>query len=131
MLGRNAYENDYAALAELQHWATEHELAVVVLHHTRKAGADDPLEALSGSNGLSACADTTLVLDRDLNGTTLYVRGRDVEERESALTFVGGIWNVTGDAADVRRSDERGNILGALWTAQAQCRLARSAELPA
>lgn len=77
----------------------------------RKGGADDPLEALSGSNGLSACADSTLVLDRDQNGITLYVRGRDVEEKESAVSFVGGYWNVTGQAADVRRSDERGNIL--------------------
>ena len=91
-------------------WATEHGIAVVVLHHTKKGGAEDPLEALSGSNGLSACADTTLVLDRDQNGITLYVRGRDVEEKESAMKFTAGFWNVTGDAADVRRSDERGNI---------------------
>ena len=63
---------------------------------------------------LSACADTTLLLDRDGNGITLYVRGRDVEEKESALKFAAGIWNVTGDAANVRRSTERGNILAAL-----------------
>jgi hypothetical protein len=111
---QNAYESDYATLSGLQRWATEHGIAVVALHHTKKGGADDPLEALSGSNGLSACADTTLVLDRDQSGITLYVRGRDVEEKESAMSFVGGIWNVTGEAADVRRSGERGNILTAL-----------------
>src|SRR6185312_12761666 len=65
-------------------------------------------------NGLSACADTTLLLDRNGSGVTLYVRGRDVEEKESAMKFVGGNWNVTGEAAEVRRSDERGNILAAL-----------------
>ena len=100
---RNAYENDYAALAPLQHWATEHGVAVLCLHHTRKGGADDPLEALSGSNGLSACADTTLVLDRDQNGVTLYVRGRDVEEKESALNFLSGLWSLIGDAAEVKK----------------------------
>lgn len=104
---QNAYEADYSALAELQQWATGQGVAVLCLHHTRKGGADDPLEALSGSNGLSACADTTLVLDRDQNGITLYVRGRDVEERESALKFTGGFWNVIGEASEVRRSDER------------------------
>jgi RecA-family ATPase len=82
---RNAYENDYAIYQELQSWATDTGIAVLGLHHTRKGGAEDPLEALSGSNGLSACADTTLVLDRDQNGMTLYVRGRDVEEKETAL----------------------------------------------
>ena len=111
---QNAYESDYATLSGLQRWATEHGIAVVALHHTKKGGADDPLEALSGSNGLSACADTTLVLDRDQNGITLYVRGRDVEEKESALKFTGGFWTVIGDAADVRRSDERSAVLEVL-----------------
>jgi AAA domain len=68
---RNAYENDYVIWAPLQDWATAHGVAVLGLHHTKKGGADDPLEALSGSNGLSACADTTLVLDSDQNGKTL------------------------------------------------------------
>jgi hypothetical protein len=111
---RNSYENDYSAWAPLQAWAMKHGVAVVGLHHTRKGGADDPLEALSGSNGLSACADTTLVLDRYSNGITLFVRGRDVEEKESALHFNAGLWTLTGDAAQVRMTDERTQILAAL-----------------
>lgn len=112
--GQNSYESDYDIMAGLQRWATDYRIGVVCLHHTRKGGADDPLEALSGSNGLSACADTTLLLDRDGNGITLYVRGRDVREKESAMKFVGGMWIVTGEAAVVRRSSERGNILAVL-----------------
>jgi hypothetical protein len=113
-LARNAYENDYSTWAPLQHWATLHGIAVLGLHHTKKGGAEDPLEALSGSNGLGACADTTLVLDSDQNGKTLYVRGRDVEEKETALIFAGGFWSILGEAADVRRSDERVSIVAAL-----------------
>ena len=86
---RNAYENDYSIWAPLQDWATANGIAVLGLHHTKKGGAEDPLESLSGSNGLSACADTTLVLNSDQNGKTLYVRGRDVEEKETALIFAG------------------------------------------
>jgi hypothetical protein len=111
---RNAYENDYAIFAELQQWATANAIAVVRLHHTKKGGADDPLEALSGSNGLSACADTTAVLDRTGDGISLYVRGRDVTEKKSALTFTEGQWLVTGEAASVTVSNERGNILAVL-----------------
>ena len=114
---RNAYENDYATWAPLQKWATDNGIAVVGLHHTKKGGAEDPLEALSGSNGLSATADTTLVLDRDSNGITLYVRGRDVDEKESAMLFSAGMWTVTGDAAEVRRTDERNSILTVLTDA--------------
>jgi AAA domain len=113
-MARNAYENDYSTWAPLQHWATEHGIAVLGLHYTKKGGADDPLEAVSGSNGLSACADTTLVLDSDQNGKTLYVRGRDVEEKETTLIFAGGFWSVLGEAADIRRSSERSQIVAAL-----------------
>ena len=114
---RNSYENDYVAWAPLQQWAMQNGIAVVGLHHTKKGGADDPLEALSGSNGLSACADTTLVLDRDGNGITLYVRGRDVDEKESALDFADGIWTMKGDAAKIRMTTERQAILDALLDA--------------
>jgi hypothetical protein len=113
-MARNAYENDYSTWAPLQHWATSNGIAVLGLHHTKKGGAEDPLEALSGSNGLGACADTTLVLDSDQNGKTLYVRGRDVEEKETALIFAGGFWSILGEAADVRRSDERIGIIATL-----------------
>jgi hypothetical protein len=111
---QNAYESDYSIWAPLQKWATEHGVAVVGLHHTKKGGADDPLEALSGSNGLSACADTTIVLDKGSNGRTVYVRGRDIEESEIAVTLIAGNWTILGKAADVKRSDERTQILAAL-----------------
>src|SRR6516164_1703336 len=111
---QNAYESDYSIWAPLQEWATTYGVAVLGLHHTRKGAADDPLEALSGSNGLSACADTTIVLDQDQNGRTLYVRGRDLEEKETAVLFTAGSWAVMGDAADVRRSGERNTIIAAI-----------------
>ena len=119
MAARNAYENDYSIWAPLQEWATKHGVAVVGLHHTKKGGADDPLEALSGSNGLSACADTTLVLDRSGEGITLYVRGRDVDEKETALDFDAGRWSIKGEASEVRKSAERHLILKALSEADA------------
>lgn len=111
---QNSYERDYSTFAPIQQWALDNNVALLALHHTRKGGADDPLEALSGSNGLSAVADTTLVLDKDASGVTLYVRGRDVEERDAALRCDGPHWLLQGEASDVRRSDERAVMLAAL-----------------
>jgi hypothetical protein len=113
-VARNSYENDYSILAEVQQWAMESGVSVLLLHHTRKGGADDPLEALSGSNGLSACADSILVLDRTSAGITLYVRGRDVDEKETALRFDIGRWAILGEAGEIRRSDERTRVLNLL-----------------
>lgn len=110
------YDYDVRSLEGLQGLAAEFGVAVVVIHHTRKAEAEDPFDCLSGSTGLTGTADTTLVLARDSQGTTLYGRGRDIEEIESALSFdrTTGAWTMLGAAADVRRSDERTVILDAL-----------------
>lgn len=114
--GEQLYDYDVRCLEGLQKLAAKYGLAVVVCHHTRKAEAEDPFDCLSGSTGLTGTADTTLVLARDSQGVTLYGRGRDVEEIESALLFdkTNGHWSLLGATADVRRSDERSIILDTL-----------------
>lgn len=116
----NMYEADYHAIKGLQALASEYRVAIIVVHHTRKGGSDgDPFEKVSGTLGLSGAADTTVVLDRDSNGATIYGRGRDIEEIESAVEFNKGNcrWFVLGQAAEVRRTDERSVILNTLITA--------------
>ncbi|WP_288586579.1 AAA family ATPase [uncultured Methylobacterium sp.] len=110
------YESDYRALVPLKRLADETSIAVVVVHHTRKMAAEDPFETVSGTNGITGAADTILILDRGGQGTTLYARGRDIEEIETALLFdkQSGAWLAQGPAAEVRRSDERQAILAAL-----------------
>ena len=117
--GRNdhQYEADYNAIKGLQTLAGEFNIAIVIVHHTRKSGSDvDPFEKVSGTLGLSGAADAALILDRDGNGATLYGRGRDVEETEVAVSFDKATcrWNILGSAAEVRRTDERSLILTAL-----------------
>lgn len=111
------YEADYGSIKGLQALASEFNIAIVVVHHTRKSGTEhDPFEKVSGTLGLTGAADTGMVLDRDGNGATLYVRGRDVEEVESAVHFDKAAcrWNIQGAASEVRRTDERSVILAAL-----------------
>ena len=74
------YEGDYRALRDVHKLANDRAMGVVALHHTRKMDADDPVDTISGSLGLAGAADTCLILARGSKGTTLYVRGRDVEE---------------------------------------------------
>ena len=40
-----------------------------------------------------------------------------MEEKESALKFTAGFWNLIGEAAEIRRTDERSGILSALLIA--------------
>jgi hypothetical protein len=118
--GRNqdSYDADYATLSPLQQWAGEHRLAVVVVTHVRKMEASDPLEMISGTNGLTGAADTIIVLNRDQDGPKLYGRGRDIEEIEKALKFDAGRWTALGDADEVKRSGQRKKILAAFEESQ-------------
>jgi RecA-family ATPase len=111
---QDQYSADYESISPLQQFAGEHRLACIVVTHVRKAEAEDPLEQVSGTNGLTGAADSTLILDRDSSGAKLYGRGRDVEEIEKALRFDAGRWSVLGDADEIQRSAERRKIIDAV-----------------
>jgi hypothetical protein len=112
----SSYEADYASVSELKALADEKGVAIVLVHHVRKMAADDPLDTVSGTTGLTGAVDTVLVLDRDGHGITLHGRGRDIEEVEDAAEFDRQccLWRIKGKAEDVHRSDERSTILAAL-----------------
>ncbi|MGX7952432.1 AAA family ATPase [Tsuneonella sp. HG249] len=108
------YDSDYRQAALLQSIASRHNLAIVVIHHTRKMAADDPFDEVSGTRGLTGAADTVLVLKREA-GTqqpVLYGRGRDLEEVETAIQFdkETGLWSIIGAAWLVADTIERREI---------------------
>ena len=110
------YDADYGAAGMLKRLADEIGVGVIMVHHTRKLGADDPFDTVSGTNGLTGAADTILVLKREGGGATLYGRGRDIEEAELALRFERAFcrWRLLGAADEVRASPERRAVLDAL-----------------
>lgn len=117
---QSVYEGDYLAIKELHKIASDTGVAIVIVHHVRKGGSDlDPFEEVSGSFGIMGAADAGLILRRTSNGVTLYARGRDIEEAETAVTFDRDTcrWRALGDAGDIHKSDERGQILAALLEA--------------
>ena len=117
--GDNIYEADYAAFTPSKALADKYGIAILVLHHTRKQEADDPFDTVSGSTGLTGVADTVLVLTKDAKGPTLYGRGRDIEEFETAMRFDKhtGTWTALGNPEEVRMGDERASILKLLLEA--------------
>ena len=88
----------------------------MLVHHLRKAEADDPFDTISGTLGLTGAPDTVMVIKRDTGGTMLHARGRDLIEIEKAIKFDAGtcIWNIMGDADVVRQSAERAVIIKVL-----------------
>ncbi len=116
---QTGYEADYGAVAELKALADEYGLAIILVHHQRKLEAEDPLDSVSGTTGLTGAVDTVIVLIHDGQGVRLYGRGRDIDEIDKAVEFSPDtcVWKVLGEAQSVRRSDERGEILEVLHKA--------------
>jgi hypothetical protein len=114
--GKQSYDADYETIAELQRIASDTGVAILVIHHTRKGEADDPIDAVSGTLGLAGAADAVLVIDRRAEGVRLYGRSRDVDEIDKAMMFNTATcrWTILGETADVRRSKERQQVLDVL-----------------
>lgn len=115
------YEADYKAVTIWKALADEFGVAIVLVHHTRKMPSTDKLEMISGTNGITGAADTLIILDRDGQGASIAGRGRDLEEFDLAIQFDKSVcrWKALGNASDVRRSDERNDILSCLKDAGA------------
>jgi hypothetical protein len=108
--GASAYDADYAAVGYAKALADKDGVAVVLVHHVRKAGAEDFLESVSGTNGLAGAADATLVLRRPRGEAD----GVDVDESEHALRFTpdnGASTLLDGPALDYTMSGTRADIM--------------------
>lgn len=114
----NVYEHDYNTVQGLKSLSDRYNVGILVVHHVRKGTSDDPLELISGSFGLSGGVDGAIVLARDRGqaDAVLHITGRDVEEKELAMTWAAdlALWTIAGDAAEFRVSKERKQILDIL-----------------
>ncbi len=117
-LADSMYTGDFTALRGLHQLASTTSIAIMVVHHLRKADADDPFDTVSGSTGLTGAADTTLILTRrdSDSGVILYGRGRDLEEFERGLEFDAMTcrWRDLGDPVEAFTSDTRQAIFEAI-----------------
>jgi RecA-family ATPase len=73
--GQPQYEADYEAIKGLHHLAIELGVPIIIVHHTRKAEAEDLIDKVSGTFGLSGAVDTIIVIERQSQGTVFDVRG--------------------------------------------------------
>jgi len=112
------YLGDYQAAVTLKSIADTHAVAVLCNHHTRKAGAEDFLDTMSGTQGLAGAADSIVVLKRGRGqaDAELDITGRDIEERQLALRFDAdvGTWVLLGDAGEWAISASRRRVLEVL-----------------
>ena len=76
----STYAADYKEMSALKALADKLDITIIVIHHTRKMPDSDPFNQITGSTGLSGCADGSFVLAETYRGSgvgTLTCVGRD------------------------------------------------------
>ena len=116
---RNVFEADYEAIAQMKQLAEKHRVAIVLVHHLAKGRGrgGDWLEGVSGSMGVTAAADSVMVLDaaRGEVDAKLRVTGRDIIEQDFALNKdPPPAWRVVGIAAEFEGRKWENRVLKAL-----------------
>ena len=91
------YANDYNNIVALKKFADKYEIAIVLIHHTRKLKAADPFDEILGTTGLNGAADAMMLLSREGRSTNkgmLRCTGRDIGDEEIDLVFHDGDWQI-------------------------------------
>lgn len=86
--GQYSYLQDYQEMAALKAFADTENICIVLVHHTRKAKADDVFEMVSGTTGILGAVDGALVLkkdDRTSLDATLDITSRDYPDQRLCL----------------------------------------------
>jgi hypothetical protein len=98
------YQSDYEALKPYAAMAHKRNIAIVILHHLRKADGDYPIDLVSGTLGLTGAADQIIVItgNKDI-GHKLTTRGRELADVSWDMQFDGGRWTILGDSAPKKR----------------------------
>lgn len=94
-----AFVADYEAVNMLHECSKRHPgVCIDVVHHTRKAKGDDPLDDVSGTYGLTAAADTCFVMRHHSDGAVLYVASRlwARDDNNFIIRRNKGAWDMIG-----------------------------------
>jgi hypothetical protein len=117
---RDSYEADYEVGCQLQEIAHQFNVAILVIHHLRKMDADDPMDQVSGTTGLTGGVDGSVVLTRRRGeaDAVLHVTGRDIEDDTPlALNWdmQTATWLTTGHAAPDTATDDSQDVLDVVF----------------
>lgn len=109
--GESAYQHDYRVGSMMKRLADSRPgLSLVVVHHDRKAEAEDFITSVSGTQGLAGSADTVMVLRRARfsSQALIQVTGRDVAEGEyAAVVDKDERWRLDGRSLEAAASQAR------------------------
>ena len=86
------YGADYRELSVLKLLADSLGIAIVLVHHNRKAHDSNPNNLITGTNGIAGCADGLMVFTRNDENAKLHISGRGAPSLEMNLKRENAKW---------------------------------------
>ena len=107
---KDSYRADYDIASRIQELAINNNIALLLLHHTKKMQEENVFDEISGTTGITGAMDTMLVLKKKNNEHKLYITGRDIRENEYSMVFDENTfcWNVIEN--EIKTTAERKEI---------------------
>ena len=109
----NMYTEDYDVVSEIKAVADKFNVPFLIVHHLKKAMAEDWINEISGSQGIAGAADTIFALKRlrTDNKGVLHRTGRDVEEKDFDMELDGFNWILLGEKENFTMPEWKKNII--------------------
>lgn len=115
--GKDVFGEDYSRIRVLKEMCHKFNIAGVLIHHTNKRTAEDEdaINLIAGTGGLSAAADSVLILSRRKGEKILSFRSRctDQEDMRMVMDWDKGGWRVEGKVIQ-GTTQTRAQIISAL-----------------
>ena len=116
-------------MGELQKFALQYGVGLMVIHHNRKQGAVYSVDSILGTSGISGGADTLWIMNKIGEQIRLDIFGKDVDSKTLWLKFakVNFTWQLLNEGEQINTTPERMQILTLL---SSENRLWQTGEMP-
>jgi len=111
---KSGYDFDYEKVEPLRNLYEKHNVAILIVTHTRKSDSEDAVDLISGTLGLTGGVDNYIIMrGRKGNRAKLYTGGRDINPEEFTLEYSPEVWtwNLLGPASQVMATDNQQAVL--------------------
>lgn len=112
---QSSYVGDYKLISQYQNFALTNHISLIFVYHTRKALSESEyfIDEIQGTTGITAGADTLMVLKKEKENYKLYITGKDVIADDLDLTFdkETGLWLIESQKIKIDTTPEREEII--------------------
>lgn len=121
-----SYVGDYKLISPYQNFALKNHISLIFVYHTRKALSEGEyfIDEIQGTTGITAGADTLMVLKKEKEKFKLYLTGKDVIADDIDLTFdkQSGLWLIDSQETKIDTTPEREEIINLLQNEEREMR---------